>query len=92
VVAVVLGVRAFVLHWAGGPVALAGRLDWIRRAGRRHEGEDPAGREAVWTRQELPQAGTPRPRTEQPETLPAETLQAETSQAGMQRSQTQAGR
>jgi PAP2 superfamily len=93
VVAVVLGVRALVLHWAGGPVALADRLDWIRRAGRRHEGEVPAGREAVWTRQELPGAGAPRPRTHQDETLPAETLPAGTSRAGRQRSETpQAGR
>jgi hypothetical protein len=93
VVAVVLGVRALVLHWAGGPAGLADRLDWIRRAGRRHEGEVPAGREAVWTRQERPQAGTPRPRTHQAETLPAETLQAGTSQAGMRRSETpRAGR
>jgi hypothetical protein len=93
VVAVVLGVRALVLHWAGGPAALADRLDWIRRAGRRHEGEVPAGREAVWTRQELPGAGAPRPRTQQDETLPAETLPAETLPAGRQRSETpQAGR
>ncbi len=69
VVAVVLGTRALVLHWAGGPVALPWRLDGIRLAGfHREDGnrehgsrrDGTAGREAAWT-PEQPQAEMQRP-------------------------------
>ncbi len=62
VVALVLGTRALVLRWAGGPVALPWRLDGIRLAGLRREGgnrrDGTAGRETAWTSPERPQAET----------------------------------
>ncbi len=81
VVAVVLGTRALVLHWAGGRVALPWRLDGIRLAGLRREGgnrrDGTAGRETAWTSPERPQAETPLPEIPAPQTPHPETTQPE---------------
>ena len=107
VVALVLGTRALVLQWAGGPVALPWRLDGIRLAGSRREGgnqrDETARREAAWTPPERPKAETPlpalpepqapRPETTRPETTQPETMQPETMQPEMQHPEmTQPGR
>ncbi|MGH3194221.1 MAG: phosphatase PAP2 family protein, partial [Streptosporangiaceae bacterium] len=81
VVAVVLGTRALVLRWAGGPVALPWRLDGTRLAGLRREGgnrqDGTARREAAWEPPERLQAETPPPRTPEPRTPQPEMPQPE---------------
>jgi len=76
VVVLVLGIRALMLHWAGGPVALPWKLDGRRLAGWRREGgnrrDGTAGRETTWTspersRAETPPPGIPGPQTPRPE-------------------------
>ena len=91
VVAAVLGTRALVLHWAGGPVAPPWRLDWIRLAGSRHEGGNrrdgtgTAGRETAWGPLERPQAETPLPRIAEPQAPRRETPLPQTPHPEMPR-------
>jgi PAP2 superfamily len=86
VVAFVLGVRALVLHLAGGPVARPWRLDVIRLAGWRRDGgnrrDSTAGREAAWIQPEAPRAETTRPETTRPETTRPETTRPQTTRQG----------